>query len=255
MKKINIDQQIKNTFHWINLSLDDFKKLLDADYLGRHGPNFSIAMVALAITEPIAKLYYPHINKQQEIRVYKRKGNRADIFDKIDAKLAAGKFFKKYFKNKRYGQLSDFIWDVFRNSHVHLFQCKKVVKVPLGEINNSFLTGIFFSSGLKTNSSIRQRQDIDERIHLKFELSYKNGIPRPIFVFVPYIYYFDLKEAVKKFKKDLENQAKELLRRRFSKASVLLGGAKRLDFTSGRLNNITRKILIRDIQECLKSTK
>ncbi|MDD3648447.1 MAG: hypothetical protein PHS44_08200, partial [Candidatus Dojkabacteria bacterium] len=92
MTDAQVNQQIEDVFHWINLSLDDFRKVLDAKYPERNGPNFLLGMVCLAVTELIAKLFWPYTSKKnpcnryQVVRIRKYRTYKKHTFGDIDAK-------------------------------------------------------------------------------------------------------------------------------------------------------------------------
>jgi len=238
--------EIKTVFHWINLSLDDLKKLINGNYPSGSSPNFPIAQISLSITEPVAKLSHPFRQGQRGVLEV------PDVFDRVNAKMAVQYFFERYFTNKRYFELAWFIWDCFRNGHIHLFSPKKVVNVPITEIDNSFLSGVHISGStiekLENNSD---QMSLERSEHLKFNLKHnKKGIPRPIFRFSPAIYYFDLKEATENYAKDLN--ADEETQRRFQLSYPLYKEAQRLDFTSGRVKDSERAILESELKDLLE---
>ena len=155
-------QTIEEAFRIFFLSLDDLRKLLEADY-GGAGPNFLLAETALAITEPISKVYYPLVRGRGEVLI------PAQSLDNVNAKDSAHIFFNDCFSNRRYSQLSNLIWDCFRNGHVHLFQSKKIVNVPLPNIDNSFLTGVHLS-GTKPSEIISNpaQEQLERNEHLRY---------------------------------------------------------------------------------------
>jgi len=255
-----IDKEIEEAFHQIALSLEDFKKILNSiDHKGR-GANFLVALCGLAITEPIAKLYYPYVfdksrGKRRIVRFRKIEisGNtyNPDHFGKIPAKQSVYKFYKDCFNNKTYSDLSSFIWGAFRNGHVHLFFPKKIIDFPLSTIDNSFLTGVHWPCKLdRLDKDIKLRLKVRKE-HLKFYLYHnKKGIIRPVFRFIPHIYYYDLEKAIAKFRRKLKHNKN--LRMKFHKGYQLLVKDKRLSFPS--IHERDKKIIIKEISK-FKSLK
>ncbi len=231
-------QTIDEAFRLFLLSLDDLRKILEADYNGP-GPNFLVAEAALAVTEPIAKTYFPFVI---------RNGVQTppNTLDNINAKEAATHFFEDCFSNIRYGQVAYLIWDCFRNGHVHLFQPKKVINVPLPQYNNSFLAGIHLS-GTKPSeitNNISQEQ-LERSEHLRFDLTTINRHQRPFFRFSPLIYYLDLVEAVQSFRNMVDNDS--IVKQNFLRGYQLLVDAKRMDFNN-RLRQTERDLILTEIQ-------
>lgn len=246
MKSI-MDDNIKTVFHWIDLSLDDLKKLINANYPSGSSPNFPIAQISLSITEPVAKLSHPfRLGRGGALEV-------PSIFDRVNAKLASQYFFEKYFTNTRYSELAWFIWDCFRNGHVHLFSPKKIINVPMVEIDNSFLTGVHISgSTIEKLENDPSQMNLERSEHLQFSLKYNNsGVPRPIFRFSPVIYYFDLKEAVENYARDLRIDTEA--QRRFQLGYPLYEAAQRLAFDSRKIRDSERSILTDEIEGILEA--
>ncbi len=240
-----MDENIKTVFNWINLSLDDLKKLINGNYPSGSSPNFPIAQVSLSITEPVAKLSHPF--RQRRGRVLEV----PDTFDRVDPKMAAQHFFERYFINTRYSELAWFIWDCFRNGHVHLYSPKKVINVPITEIDNSFLAGVHISgSTTERLENDPSQMSLERSEHLQFDLKHNSkGIPRPIFRFSPAIYYFDLKEAMENYARDLDIDAET--QRRFQLGYPLYEEVQRLAFDGGKIRDSERAILENEIRGLL----
>lgn len=162
---------------YIDLSVDDLRKVLMVQYPDGISPNFIGAMICMAITEPIAKITFWDLMVPAKKKKIKK-------LDAIDAKLAFKKFSRKYMQNKLYYKLAQFIWDTFRNGHIHLYTPKKIINVK---------------KKLETTSGISWDRDNVYDLHLQWHL--KDGVW--IFCFSPHQYYLDLVEALKQFKKDL----------------------------------------------------
>lgn len=231
--------EIKEAFKFINLSIIDFAKILNSIDRTGSGANFLAAMCGLAITEPIAKLYAPFIyergGRKRIIRSRTYRADKADKFKSIDTKLAVKSFYGHCFKDGRYKKLSFFIWDCFRNGHVHLFQPKKVIEFPDTRIDKSFLAGVSWPRGKTLDDLLKDPSLVSKgRLeHLRFQFcgrSKKGSIPRFAFIFSPHIYYFDLIEAIKEFKRQLKTNIS--LQKRFAKGYKLMVAEKRLDFTN-----------------------
>lgn len=86
--------------------------------------------------------------------------------------------------------------------------------------------------------------------HLEFDLKHNSkGIPRPIFRFSPAIYYFDLKEAMENYARDLNVDTET--QHRFQLSYPLYEEAQRLDFDSGKIRDSERVILENEIRSLL----
>ncbi|KKR31224.1 MAG: hypothetical protein UT63_C0078G0004 [Candidatus Gottesmanbacteria bacterium GW2011_GWC2_39_8] len=232
-------QTIDEAFRIFSLSLDDLRKILEAEYHGP-GPNFLAGEVVMAVTEPIAKTYHPFVVGRGGVQ------NPATTLGEIDAKEAATHFFENCFSNTRYGQLAYLIWDCFRNGHVHLFQPKKIINVSLPQYNNSFLAGVHWSSTKPseiTNDSNQEQQERSE--HLQFALTTIGRRSRPFFRFSPLFYYLDLVEAVQTFRNMIDSD--NVLKQNFLGGYQLLVDAKRMDFNS-RLRAAEQNLILSEIQ-------
>lgn len=237
-----MENNIKTVFHWTNLALDDYKKLIDANYPKGHSPNFVIARIGLVTTESLAKLSYPY-----------RNGNIPNRFDQIEAKPSVQYFFQEFFSNTRYAQIAYFLWDTYRNALVHQSSLKKIINVPIDEIENSFLAGVHISSSttMKLENDKRKKK-FEENEHLQFyTIINKKGITRPIFRFSPIIYYFDLKEAVKNYKNRLSSD--KVLRNRFRRAYPLFQESLRLDFQNrDRVPQNEYSLILKEARELIQ---
>jgi len=173
-------------------------------------------------------------------------------FYNIEAKPSVQYFYQEFFTNPRYSQIAYFLWDIFRNPLAHLSTLKKIVNVPIDEIENSFLAGAHISGSTIERLEIDKKQKkLEEGEHLQFDLKVnKKGIKRPIFRFSPIIYYFDLKEAMGKYQEKLS--ADEELRDRFDSAYPLLEGSMRLDFQNeDRVPKNESTILANEIRDLI----
>lgn len=237
-----MDKDINSFFHWADLAIDDFKKLIDASYLNGNAPNFVIARVALVATEPLAKMSFPYNNQ----------GSIPNRFDYISAKPAVLHFYSNFFQQQRYEELAYFIWVIFRNALVHQNSVKKVLNVPIDEIDNSFLAGVHISGSttglLEVNTEQRR---LEESEHLRFYLQHnQKGIPRPIFRFSPAIYYFDLLEAKERYREALNNSPE--YQDRFRDAYPMFHESLRLNFTSEAIRDSERILLLNDIASLMQ---
>ncbi len=236
-----MEENIKTVFHWTDLALDDYQKLINAEYPQGNSPNFVIARAGLIATESLAKFAHPYKN-----------GAIPNRFDKIEAKPAIQYFYQQFFTNPRYAQIAYFLWDAYRNPLAHIGTLRKIVNVPIEEIKNSFLAGVHISGSTIEQLEVDQPQrKLEEKEHLGFYLNTNNrGIVRPIFRFSPVIYYFDLKEAVTNFKNKLSTD--NTLRTRFSKAYPLFEESVRLDFQNAdRIPPSETNLLIEEITDLL----
>jgi hypothetical protein len=210
LRKISIDNQIKKIFDKFNLGLNDFQKVLNATDKKGHGANFAVAMVGMAVTEPIAKICNPYIDfhnrklayakRKREHRQRGKITKRQDLLEDIVATEAVLLFWKRYFENKRYYQLGRYIWDAFRHGNVHLFLPKKIVDVPIKKFDYSFLSGVHWPGRLVDIEIDTSLSGNAKSEHLNFFIagySKRGNIPRPAFRFVPHIYYKDLVNAVR----------------------------------------------------------
>jgi hypothetical protein len=232
-------QIIEEAFRIFSLSLDDIRKILEVDY-GGPAPNFLLAESALAITEPISKAYYPLVHQRGGVLA------PAQALDDVSAKEAAHNFFTDCFSNDRYSQLSNLIWDCFRNGHVHLFQPKKVINVPLPNFDNSFLTGVHYSSTKPSEIITNQaQQQLERGEHLRFDTTLIRGHRRPFLRFSPLIYYLDLVEAVQTLRGIVDTDA--IIRQRFLSGYQLLINAKRLDFGGTRIPQTEKDLIINEL--------
>lgn len=233
------EQIVNEAFKIFNLSLDDLRKILEVDYQGP-GPNFVVAEVALAITEPISKVYYPFVRVRGGGQVI------ATSLDAINAKEAAHNFFSDCFSNSRYGQISHTIWDCFRNGHVHLFQSKKVINVPVPSFNDSFLTGVHLSGTTPTEIVVNLSQQALERSeHLVFDTTMIRNQRRPFLRFCPLIYYLDLKEALENLRN--RTDADNVVKQNFLAGYQLLVEAKRLDFSGQRIPQTEKNLILTEL--------
>jgi len=253
-----INQEIQESFHWIDLSLQDFRKVLPATDEVGNGANFLVALCGLAITEIIAKLYYPYTffktkckgKRLVRTRGYtvvvkgKREKLKPDSLKRIDTKLAVFNFYRNCFKNKRYATLAYLIWEVFRNGHIHLFRPKRIRNIPIPEFDNSAASGVKWVDIKLLVKYSNYRKDIEEE-NLKFVKMKIKGKDRPVFIFIPHIYYFDLCEAVQNFKTQLNTN--QNLRIRFHKAHQLLMQAKNLDL----IRDKEKDIIVPEIKKLL----
>lgn len=230
-------ERLKLVFSKFALSIEDLRKILDADYAGP-GPNFIAAEVAMAITEPIAKCYFPFKKVNETWAIVSK-------LDDINAKDAALKFFTDCFSNLRYSDLAYLVWDCFRNGHVHLFEPKMVTDIPAKEPFNSILAGVHWSGTKSTEiSKDTSQEQIERSEHLKFSTTQINGKTVAYFRFCPLIYYFDLVQAVENFRKKVDEDPD--LRKRFLISCQLLGEAKRMDFTN-RLRRDEQTIILTEL--------
>jgi len=234
-------QTIDEAFKLFSLSLDDLRKILEADY-GGPGPNFLVAESALAIAEPIAKTYYPYVIRRGGSQVI------ATSLDGINTKIATHNFFTDCFFSNRYGHLSHLIWDCFRNGHVHLFQPKKVINVPMPQYNDSFLTGVHLSGTKPSEIANNLAQEQLERSeHLRFDLTTNNkGQSRPFFRFSPLIYYLDLLAAVQRLRQMVDSN--NAIKLTFLSGYQLLVNAKRLDYSTQRLPQTEKDLILSELQ-------
>lgn len=223
----------------------DLGKILNSRAPDGSGPNFAAAGVALAITEPIAKICYPYVSynhQRLERSAYKKRRTdlrdpngrtaRQDFLKDIRADKAVAKLWKHHFSNKRYSQFSGLIWDCFRNGITHLQLSQKVTNTPHAQYDNSFLTGVTW---------IGQLEDLElpdgiaaaKTEHLNFKLEVVKKKERPVFMFSPHVYYFDLKEAVLNLEKDVKTNM--ALQRRVITGWEIFCRSYKLDFNSYRL--------------------
>jgi len=203
----------------------DLEKVLNAQGPDGSGPNFAAAGVALAITEPIAKICYPYVYyqdrtatprveavrpgyrvKKTDLRDGRYRAVRQDTLRDIRADRAVEKLWQHHFANKRYGQFNGLVWGCFRNGITHLQLPQKVVNTPHTNHHNSFLTGVTWIGRL-ADLNLPSDMAAAKAEHLNFKIEKVRGKNRPAFMFSPHVYYFDLKKAVADIEKQAETNA------------------------------------------------
>lgn len=198
----------------------DLEKILNSRGPDGSGPNFAAAGVALAITEPIAKICYPYIYYQDRtvtppaevarlgyktratnLRDERGRPARQDVMRDVRADRAVEKLWENHFTNKKYGQFSNLVWDCFRNGITHLQLPQKVVNTPHAQHDNSFLSGVTWIGRLE-DLKLPYDMGAAEAEHLNFKLV--GSKDRPALMFSPHVYYFDLKEAIYNIEKEVK---------------------------------------------------
>ena len=243
MNKEEEKNLMNETFHYFNIALNDFKKLLNATDSKGNAANFAQATIAFIITEPMAKVYAPFLEKKKNKSGRYKLATLNDEFRDISTYYSLKLFFKECFSNKRYFDLYDFLWKIYRNGLVHTYSPRKILQIPNRFIDNSALTGVHYSGSLadlEIDYTLKQKSEAE---HLKFYIhGYgKNDVPRPVFRFIPSVYYKDL------FRSYIEFQDKVLktknIRKRFLVGASLLGKEKRIKYSDFRRES---RVLIRN---------
>jgi len=201
----------------------DLEKILNSQGPDGSGPNFAAAGIALAITEPIAKICYPYVYYQDRtatpavevarlgyktratnLRDERGRPTRQDVMRDIRADRAVEKLWRNHFTNKKYAQFSNLVWDCFRNGITHLQLPQKVVNTPHAQHDNSFLSGVTWVGRLE-NLKLPTDMEAAKAEHLNFKLMGSKN--RPALIFSPHVYYFDLKEAVANIEQQVETNS------------------------------------------------
>ncbi|MDZ7785762.1 MAG: hypothetical protein U5L95_01395 [Candidatus Saccharibacteria bacterium] len=203
----------------------DLEKALNSQGLDGSGPNFAVAGIALAITEPIAKICYPYIYYQDRtitppaevvrlgyrtrttnLRNERGRPIRQDVMRDIRADRAVEKLWRNHFANKKYAQYGNLVWDCFRNGITHLQLPQKIVNTPHVQHDNSFLTGVTWIGRL-ADLNLPTDMAAAKNEHLNFKIEKVRGKDRPAFIFSPHVYYFDLKKALADIEKQTATNA------------------------------------------------
>lgn len=225
-------RESRELFGLIDASLNEYREVLDANYKGAGKPISLATMCGLAVTEPIAKVYYPYRGNGKLARVRHWRNRNPQTLKQVDVGPAIKHFFSDCFANPEYGIMSDLIWDAYRNAHVHLYQPKKIVRLPWIRRPDSFLMAVRWRHNLSlTKLSKDLRAERKERmLHLKFGIAFAKGkkVLRPIFRFSPLIYYLDLLKAVSFLRRRKSNP---IINSRLARGYRLMVHAKRLDFS------------------------
>lgn len=230
----------------------DLERVLNCIDSGGSGSNFSVNLLLFAALEQFAKLYAPFVgNDQTGYRI----ANLNNRLRSINAKHSVDLFLRRYFEDidGRYSLFAKFIWDVFRNSHVHHFYPKKILDVPIENIDNSFLTGVHWPGRLSElvadNNLLNQARSEHLRFNINERLTQQSGVIRPVFIFVPHVFYIDLNEVVESFREDVENISYR--RRLFGIGLRLLLRESRKSFPEDFNDTQSRRVLfeIRELVE------
>jgi len=241
---MEINEKITDLFdRWIEPMLGDIRRILDITY-GKEGPenhgvNFSANALILNGIDFVSNFYlYPEAELWEQ-------WNRAktELLDKLkrldglnnkerkwlvrcikresgprDETQAAKKFIEDFFPEV-YKELAQVIWSIFRHGHIHLFVPKTLVgsekKIP------SAVGWMYRDKEKRVGLSIA---DLENYVKSKGnelvrrESNHLNVDSEGYFTVVPHLFFLDFCEAVRKFRKQVEDQSNESAREAFSSA-------------------------------------
>ena len=241
MDKINFDKAKREVFGWVYGGLEDIRRILEYNvYVHESGSNFSANILILNLIDFISDFAFFPSEKEieqaekeyEEIKKIIKSVNQLKqsykerIFNWIEHQLKIGIYknrdsfvlFINYYFPQEYKEISNYLWQLFRHGHAHIF-LPKSLKIKNGE-NVAVGVDWMYKPNTDPNYQIgMSERDISELCKgSKWKKWHHAQINNNQLRIIPQIFYGHLKKAVQDFEKDLELKNNKEKRKTFIRA-------------------------------------